>query len=235
VQISRVTKAVFPWALIYDIPTETDFVWNLCPLLENWDSERDALADYPETCPHQDAHDINVLCPYGSGGSGTSSSSRPVSGTGAAHRDPPRFTGVRGNRPQPRLGTPRSPRPTSTSSRCLEHRSSPSVACESKQTFARALADPRCRCSTSTARAQGRAGPTRAGRAAAGNRRRADRIGATDFAAWVGNWDSTHWQDTAPLVFLNGCETAALDPEDVVSFVDALAGLRRGVIGTEIR
>lgn len=62
-------------------------------------------------------------------------------------------------------------------------------------------------------------------------------VGAADFAAWDEGdaWEAAHWADTGPLVFINGCSTAALSPEDLVSFVDALAGLdAAGVIGTEI-
>ena len=62
-------------------------------------------------------------------------------------------------------------------------------------------------------------------------------IGTGDFAAWDedGNWGPAHWSDVAPLVFINGCETTALSPEDIVSFVEALAGMdAAGVVGTEI-
>lgn len=64
-----------------------------------------------------------------------------------------------------------------------------------------------------------------------------DRIGPTDFDAWDVDdaWGPAHWAETAPLVFINGCETAKFNPEDVVTFVDALAGMdAAGAIGTEI-
>jgi hypothetical protein len=64
-----------------------------------------------------------------------------------------------------------------------------------------------------------------------------DRIGPTDFAAWDEGdaWGPAHWADIAPLIFINGCETAKLSPEDVITFVDALAGMdAAGVVGTEI-
>ena len=64
-----------------------------------------------------------------------------------------------------------------------------------------------------------------------------DRIGPEDFSAWDedSNLGPSHWRESAPLVFINGCETAMLSPDDVVSFVDALAGVHAaGVIGTEI-
>ncbi len=66
---------------------------------------------------------------------------------------------------------------------------------------------------------------------------RNDEIAPGDFAAWdeADAWAASHWRDTAPLVFINGSQTAQLMPEDVVSFVDALAGVNAaGVIGTEI-
>src|SRR4029077_6574092 len=65
IQIARVTRVVFPWALVYDIPHELASTWTLCPLLADWASRREQLAAYPDSCPHSDAHHANVLCPYG--------------------------------------------------------------------------------------------------------------------------------------------------------------------------
>jgi hypothetical protein len=63
-------------------------------------------------------------------------------------------------------------------------------------------------------------------------------LGPGDFAAWAQakQWTTPQtWKTIPPLVFINGCHTAALSPEDVVSFVEAFAGINAaGVIGTEI-
>jgi hypothetical protein len=57
-----------------------------------------------------------------------------------------------------------------------------------------------------------------------------------DITAWYdSDWDASHWQETSPLVFINGCHTAELTPEVLVNFVDSFIGVyAAGVIGTEI-
>jgi hypothetical protein len=56
-----------------------------------------------------------------------------------------------------------------------------------------------------------------------------------DLYAWESEWEKGHWQETSPLVFINGCHTAELTPEILVNFVDAFVGVyAAGVIGTEI-
>jgi hypothetical protein len=57
-----------------------------------------------------------------------------------------------------------------------------------------------------------------------------------DITTWrVADWPSHHWQDTSPLVFINGCHTAEITPESLVNFVDSFtAAYAAGVVGTEI-
>jgi hypothetical protein len=56
------------------------------------------------------------------------------------------------------------------------------------------------------------------------------RLLPSDLVAWRVRWASTH-----PLVFINGCETVGVTPDDLMSFLDALAFSRAsGVIGVEI-
>jgi len=45
------------------------------------------------------------------------------------------------------------------------------------------------------------------------------------------------WQDSHPLVFINACHSAQLDPSTLCSLVNAFVtdGLAAGVIGTEVR
>ncbi|HEY3311416.1 MAG TPA: serine/threonine-protein kinase [Anaerolineales bacterium] len=65
---------IIPWALIYDYPLEldrADLPLKLCPVIdEQWDPDFahrkpafSALEDF--TCPHEAAHDTNVICPFG--------------------------------------------------------------------------------------------------------------------------------------------------------------------------
>jgi len=62
-------------------------------------------------------------------------------------------------------------------------------------------------------------------------------IAPNDITAWKkgDNWSDTHWKETSPLVFINGCHTAELTPELLVDFVNSFVGVcAAGVIGTEI-
>ncbi|MEA2882586.1 MAG: elongation factor Tu [Bradyrhizobium sp.] len=57
-----------------------------------------------------------------------------------------------------------------------------------------------------------------------------EQIAPGDFVAW-----DTRWQDTTPLVIVNGCHTVDLKPDDLLDFVKIFAWCRAtGVIGTEI-
>ena len=46
-------------------------------------------------------------------------------------------------------------------------------------------------------------------------------LGTGDLNAWAaaGQWHRERWLDVPPLVFINGCKTVALSPEQVVTFV----------------
>jgi hypothetical protein len=62
-----------------------------------------------------------------------------------------------------------------------------------------------------------------------------ERLTTGDLITWSFDWESGHWADTSPLVFINGCHTAEITPEALVNFVDAFVGVyAAGVIGTEI-
>ena len=236
IQVTRVTKTAFPWALLYDIPREVAVPWTLCRLLEDWDSAADQLSKYPDRCPYQSEHGINVLCPYGFWGI-RHLMEEPPSITRGVLRDrirvysPARAALVRSLALNPAL----SEQHFTDLRGCL----SPPfelLSCDSRALLQAAFADPTlplvyfyCH----------------GGRALVANTDleiptlqigRDDQITPTDFAAWdeAGGWTSAHWADTAPLVFINGCQTAELTPEDILSFVAALAGMHAaGVIGTE--
>jgi hypothetical protein len=59
---------------------------------------------------------------------------------------------------------------------------------------------------------------------------RQERLLAADLTAWELDWADLH-----PLVFINGCHTADLTPDDLLTFNRAFAWAKAaGVIGTEI-
>jgi hypothetical protein len=65
-----------------------------------------------------------------------------------------------------------------------------------------------------------------------------ERIYPSQITTWqLSDWAGRkrHWEETAPLVLLNGCHTAELTPQSPVSFVEALTNAHAsGVVGTEI-
>jgi CHAT domain-containing protein len=64
-----------------------------------------------------------------------------------------------------------------------------------------------------------------------------ERIFPQDIVAWTeGLWPEDHWEITSPLVFINGCHTAAFTPESLLNFIDVFINANAsGVIGTEIQ
>jgi CHAT domain len=72
IQIARTSAAqyVFPWALVYDIPLPDRFdrgKLNWCPSLKEWDPKGRRTQAPTPACPYQDTseHKKNMLCPYG--------------------------------------------------------------------------------------------------------------------------------------------------------------------------
>ncbi|MGH7722423.1 MAG: leucine-rich repeat domain-containing protein [Candidatus Dormibacteria bacterium] len=238
IQVARATRVTFPWALVYDIPHELAAPFTPCPLLEKWETERAQLANYPETCPHSVDHEINTLCPYGFWGfrhlieqppsvrRETMVTELPAAkGSTAAliHslQLDANMTRAHLDALQALLQVNFKPKECTDRSSVLDAWNSPKLPliyfyCHGKTvTLAQShLSVPVLEIGKDVL------------------------LGSGDFAAWAQAkvWaDPKAWQAVPPLVFINGCHTAALSPEDVVSFVDAFAGLHAaGVIGTEI-
>jgi hypothetical protein len=237
IQASRVTKVVFPWAVVYDIPREFNAPWQPCPLLERWEEASDALTSYPDDCPFAAEHRINVLCPYGFWGFKHVIEQPPSPHRGVlatAIRAPARA----------RVAVARSlaldEDVTEDHLAALRGSFGDRFAiadCASRAELREALADPALPlvyfyCHGKWAEL----GETslRVPYLEIGT---ADVIGPNDFAAWSrdGGWGEQHWREVSPLVFINGCHTVELTPEGIVSFVEALAGMNAaGVVGTEI-
>lgn len=237
IQVARVTRTAFPWPLIYDIPREVTVEWEPCRLLSEWESAAEQLAQYPDGCPYQAEHHANVLCPYGFWGLRHLIEEPPSVGRGVL-RDkirvypPAKAALVR----TLALNAELTKKHFSELQGCL----CPPfelVACDSRALLQSAFADPTLPlvyfyCHGGRARlaeTELEIPVLQIGEK--------DQIAPGDFAAWdeAGDWGVAHWRDTAPLVFINGCETVKLMPDDILSFVEALAGMHAaGVIGTEI-
>jgi hypothetical protein len=240
IQIARVTSTVFPWAIVYDYPYKLGAPWEPCELLQRWPESQSAIATYPDACPFASRHSrLNTLCPFGFWGfrhlieqpppvkRGKLRTTLPV--PGGAHAATVRSLNLDGHVTASHLQHLRdylAPRFTLTD-------------CESLDDFLAAIDTPAlpliyfyCHGRIATLGDSGVDLPVpylEIGHD--------EMLGTTDLNAWAasGQWHRERWLDVPPLVFINGCKTAALSPEQVVTFVDAFAGARAaGVIGTEI-
>jgi hypothetical protein len=236
--VSRVTQVVFPWALVYDIPHLFGATFTPCRLLADWDLERARLGAYPEECPYQSEHALDVLCPYGFWGF-----HHMIEQPASVHDEPLR-------RSIPAI-------PGANVALIYSLRLDQKMTADHLQGL-ESLLRPRFQPDLCTDQpavlAALNGGPLPLiyfychGKTAAVGRSKMQvpyleigddtMIGSDNFAAWAlaKAWTNpTQWKDVPPLVFINGCHTAALSPEDVVSFVEAFAGVHAaGVVGTEI-
>jgi hypothetical protein len=237
IQVSRITRVVFPWAVVYDIPHEFNAPWDPCALLERWEDARDELVSYPEDCPFAAGHRINVLCPYGFWGfkhvieqppsvrqGVLKTAIRPPEGARAAVA---RSLALDEAMTKDHLAELR----TSLGSRF-------EIAdCASRAELREALADPALPLVYFYCHGKWAELGETSLRVPYLEIGRNDAIGPNDFAAWSkdAGWGERHWREVSPLVFINGCHTVELTPEGIVSFVEALAGMNAaGVVGTEI-
>ncbi|UYF97127.1 leucine-rich repeat domain-containing protein (plasmid) [Rhodococcus aetherivorans] len=239
IQISRAGRTVFPWALVYDGPRQGKDEWNPCELLTNWSDSKERLADYPEECPFGPHLELNVLCPFNFWGFRHLIEQPPSVLEGQL----PTSLILRGDA---RAATVRSLDLDENLSRAhlqsLEDIFSKRfhvTDCDSRADLIAAINMPAtpviyfyCH---GTVRLMGDVGVDRQepyleiGHGEA--------IATGDLTAWAlaKQWSPELWLDVRPLVFINGCHTAALSPEQVVDFVNAFAGANAaGVVGTEI-
>jgi hypothetical protein len=237
IQVSRVTKVVFPWAVVYDIPHEFNAPWEPCALLKRWEAVGDELASYPEDCPFAAEHRINVLCPYGFWGfkhvieqppsvrqGVLTTAIRPLEGARTAVAW---SLALDEDLTNDHLGRLRA----SLGSRFRI------ADCASRTELREALADPALPLVYFYCHGRWAELGETSLRVPYLEIGRDDAIGPNDFAAWSrdAGWGERHWREVSPLVFINGCHTVELTPEGIVSFVEALAGMNAaGVVGTEI-
>lgn len=237
IQIIRVTSTPFPWSAVYDIPRELQAEWKLCPLLADWPTGSELLAGYPAACPYSHLHMVNTLCPFGFWGFRHLIEQPPTVRKGTL------AMGIKFLGPaQAAVGLSRRLDQNITSAhlddltRCFTSMFN-LVECESKVLLRTAFATPALPLVYFYCHGRRTQQGDTTLMVPALELGWAELIGPGDFGVWdeSDNWGPGHWGVTAPLVFINGCETADLDPEDVVDFVDALAGVHvAGVIGTEI-
>jgi hypothetical protein len=240
IQVSRVARSgfVFPWALVYDIPLESDpKTHRTCKVLEDWPKSLALIDAKSPGCPFGAEHDLNTICPFG-------------------------FWGVRHIIEQP----PSMPKGRNLPSRivCQDKRSMVvAVSLELDKALTEAhvsrlkeliVKSNLASYATRSGVRDALAAPAieavyfychglREALASGGTPLPKLGVGANegiapgDIIAWDQVWSRKpdHWRKTSPLVFINGCHTAELTPEILVNFVDAFAGVyAAGVVGTEV-
>jgi len=238
IQIARVTDTVFPWAIVYDYPHLLDDPWEPCDLLRQWPQAQSALAGYPKACPFAAGHQLNTLCPFGFWGfrhlieqppsvlRGLLRTVLPV--PAGAHAAAVRSLNLDEALSMSHLNLLRqflAPRFQVTD-------------CDSRDDFLAAIDTPALPliyfyCHGKTAKLGDRGVDLLTPYLEIGQ---GEKLGTGDLNALAaaGKWHQERWREVPPLVFINGCHTAALSPEQLVTFVNAFAGAEAaGVIGTE--
>lgn len=243
IQIARVTSVVFPWALVYDLPHTINKPWTLCPLLTNWDAERSNLSDYPTECPHSSEHQPeDTLCPYGFWGFRHMIEQPPSLGpadasTRAAVKKIPVAADSRAALVRSlALDAQLSATHVAGLEQCLHGRFT-LADCDSLEDLVAAIIDPKlpliyfyCHGKVATLADTDLPIPY----LEIGTD---DKLGPNDLRsmALAGRWNVENWTTVPPLIFINGCHTTALSPEDIANWVTALTALNAaGVVGTEI-
>ncbi|MFE9846226.1 hypothetical protein [Streptomyces goshikiensis] len=249
IQIARVRNSayVFPWPVLYDLPLNhppygvDDSDWyRPCPVIDHW--QRDVIeAGYPHACPYGSAHEVaDTLCPYGFWGFRHTIEVPPSARPGLPmrreipYRDAARM--VVGQTLDAHLDLGAVSDHITRIERGLQ------AQVTARQTsavgFGNALAAHElqfvyffCHGLRESQRDPS-IGPV-------------VEIGEHDeiSAQQIVTWDKTlwkprreHWRSAAPLVVINGCHTAEISPDALVSFVDAFTrASSAGVIGTEVR
>ncbi|MGW3060197.1 hypothetical protein ACWC98_30275 [Streptomyces goshikiensis] len=247
IQIARVRNStyVFPWPVLYDLPlndppfgVEDSDWYQPCPVIDHW--QRDVIeAGYPHACPYSAGHRVDTLCPYGFWGFRHAIEVPPSARPGIPmrreipYRDAARM--VVGQTLDDRLDL----RAISAHLTRIERGLPVQMAARQTSTagFGAALAAPElqfvyffCHGLRESQR-DPCIGPV-------------VEIGVHDEISThqIATWDETlwtprqeHWRSAAPLVVINGCHTAEISPEALVSFVDAFThASSAGVIGTEV-
>jgi hypothetical protein len=252
-QVSRpaTSSYAFPWGLIYDIPLLSDAELHVCPLVDKWDGVSAMVARGVRCCPEApDGHAENTLCPFGFWGyrypiEQLSSTDSPITEIRlprdgafdvvaietergvkaevlAAHIGDLRRLLVSAF-PRARLREARN----RAGARELLGIDTPLVYmyCHGERPGISTPGVP-----SAIRREQTYLGID-------GN----EKLTPTDIAGWVLQWRRDEgrkvWDRVRPLIFVNACHSAEINPDTLVSYLDAFVGTANaaGVIGTEVK
>ncbi len=252
-QVSRpaTSSYAFPWGLIYDIPLISDAELQICPLVDRWDGVADMVSRGLRRCPEApNGHDENTLCPFGFWGyrypiEQLSSTDRPVTEIPVPRDDVFDVVAIETERgvnpadlavhigalrrlllsefPSARLREARN----RAAARELLGRDTPLVYfyCHGERP---GVGDPGV--PSAIRREQTYLGIDKN-----------EKLTPTDISGWVVQWRREEgrkvWDKVRPLIFINACHSAEINPDTLVSYLDAFVGTAHaaGVIGTEVR
>jgi len=249
IQIARTGPAqyAFPWSLVYDFPLPgPSSEFRFCKAIREWESEGGRTGDVPDVCPAGDhsAHE-NRLCPYGFWGLRHRIEQPPTlprPSADVAPVEPVRRIGVGGVPTLQVALTSDEALDTTSIDRHVDRLAglaglafAPPSATD-REAVSRLLHAPQlvyflCHGEYDPARDEPYLG--------VGLRDGQDkhRLYASDLGQILtsSRVDPDGWKRNAPLVFINGCHTADLQPGQVWNFVESFtqAGAS-GVIGTEV-
>jgi hypothetical protein len=240
VQVVRPSSSgfVLPWSYIYEIPLFSGVTPKLCPMVDKWDGTKPMFGGAPRQCPHG-PHERDVLCPFGFWGyryaiEQLSSSDQPVLTIPAA----PGCDVVIGEAQYgidlaglqahvARLRSALKAMPVNANLREGKDKASIELLLGADLPFVYFYchgvrlndADP------NTSLGVGKN----------------EIITTSDFTGWTKRWYSSLnkliWDAVRPLVFINACHSLAIEPETLVSYLQAFVsrGRAAGVIGTEVQ
>jgi len=245
IQICRpeTSKFTFPWSFLYEIPLYSGDKIELCPLVDRWDDERPLIPPHVRSCPAAEGgqHRKNVYCPFGFWGyryavEQLSSTAEPLFGIEVPGElrmvaGVTRY-GVRPAEVRAHLERLATKLGQSFPGARIEHG-------EDRATIQGLLADsmPLLYFYCHGERPRPRHPDTYLG---VGNR---ESITAGDFNNWVKDWRQWEGKEVwgrgklRPLVFINACHSAEINPDTLVSYLDAFVtnAHAAGLIGTEVK
>ena len=239
-QVGRTGKSgfVFPWALVYDLALESDeTLWRLCPLVESWDGKGAMIPEGATRCPHEAAHGKNVLCPFGFWGYRHHIEQPPSM---PPDRGLPVAIRLSGPAPRVAVGLSRELDEKVTATHLGALRAALGGAtvhvADTRQGVVQALGADELEVAYFYCHGRRKPVPGASQTIPILAIGKGESFAPTDVQAWCDyDWAPHHWRATSPLVVINGCHTAELTPEGLVSFVDSFAdAYAAGVLGTEI-
>jgi len=245
VHVSRPTGGSFtlPWSFLYEIYLDSAIEAHrlrVCDLVDRWDGKAPLFTDLPRQCPlaGEPWHRENVLCPFGFWGyryslEQLSSTDRPVTDI-APGTDPLIAVGRTEYEVDKRALDDhiRSLTAALTTEIPRARLQQASTKQEIRELLGRDLALVYFYCHGE--RLNNTDPNTFLGVGLN------ERITPGDFIGWVQRWresDKVVWGPIRPLIFVNACHSLEINPDTLVTYLDAFVGAGRaaGVIGTEVK